>query len=144
MAKHDFEVLAANTLQTAAQEDTRPRNLASSPLDSIDPLLYVRFPRFSTATESGHPDLSPDEVTSTRYSVDEVGIMQACGNPGASSEAQGRRQKLPYSLHKAISFSGLSMKNVGLRLKRAPSNLLRRAPRAVSSPIAQEQVQVSL
>ena len=94
----------------------------SSPLDDIDPSLWRRFPRFSTATEASQPDLSYDEVTSTRFSVDEEGIIDIFTKPGQEGLPR-RHSKIRRGLSRALSNSSTRIKHMSQRLRKVPSNL---------------------
>jgi hypothetical protein len=127
VAKQDFERLKSNALKKATSnpsEHSQSRRFAPSPLDTIPSSLYPRFPRFSTTTENSTPDLSAEEVTSTRLSIDEHDIMQTPQPTATSSEADGKRRKMNTALHKAISTPSLSLRQVRDRLRRAPSSTL--------------------
>jgi hypothetical protein len=126
-AKQDFGRLTTTALKKAASESSghsQSRRFAPSPLDTIPPSIYTRFPRFSTTTENSTPDLSTEEVTSTRLSTDEHDLMQAPPSTAIVFEASGRRRKLSTVLHKAISTPSLSLRRVRDRLQRAPSSTL--------------------
>ena len=128
--KHNFELLASRTLSQAAPEDARRVKPAASPLDSIDPSLYPRFPRFSVTTDNSLPDLSTEEVTSTRISLDEEAIVGTADAASFSQERTSRRKRLQTKLHHAVSSPSLDMKRVGDRIKRVPTIL--RSPRTPS------------
>ncbi len=135
--KHNFELLASRTVSQAISEETRTSKLPASPLDSINPSLYPRFPRFSITTESSHPDLSADEVTSTRISTDEEGIVATRRSSNTSNTRSSKRHKLQITLHRAMSTPTIGLRRLGNRIKRAPSTLLARrnskeSPRTVS------------
>lgn len=135
--KHNFELLASRTVSEAISEEHRTSKLPASPLDSINPSLYPRFPRFSITTESSHPDLSADEVTSTRISTDEEGIVATRRASNTSHSRSSKRQKLQITLHRAMSTPAIGLRRFGNRIKRAPSTLLSRrsskeSPRTVS------------
>jgi hypothetical protein len=127
VAKQEFDRLTFDTLKKAASSSpVRPqsRRFASSPLDTIPSNIYARFPRFSTTTENSTPDLSTEEVTSTRLSIDEHDIIRV-PQPTATSSGPGRkRQKMNTALRKAISTPSLSLRRVRDRLRRAPSSTL--------------------
>lgn len=124
--KHNFEVLASRTVSRAILEESRAGRLPSSPLDSIDPSLYPRFPRFSITTESSHPDLSTDEVTSTKISLDEEGMVATRRSTNISNTTSNKRQKLHITLQRAVSNPSLGLRRFGDRIKRVPSILLSR------------------
>ncbi len=135
--KQNFELLASRTVSQAISEESRTSKLPASPLDSISPSLYPRFPRFSITTESSHPDLSTDEVTSTRISTDEEGIVATRRSSNISNSRSSRSQKLQGTLHRAMSTPSVGLTRLGNRIKRAPSTLLHRrsskdSPRTVS------------
>ncbi|KAF7513893.1 hypothetical protein GJ744_006507 [Endocarpon pusillum] len=141
--KHNFELLASRTVSQAISEQTRPSKLPASPLDSINPSLYPRFPRFSITTESSHPHLSTDEVTSTRISTDEEGIVAARRSPNTSNTRSRKRQILQTTLHRAMSTPTIGLRRLGNRIKQAPSTLLPRrsskeSPRTVSEDQAED------
>lgn len=136
--KHNFELLASRTVSQAISEQTRPSKLPASPLDSINPSLYPRFPRFSITTESSHPELSTDEVTSTKISTDEEGIVAARRSPNTS-----KRQKLQTTLHRAMSTPTIGLRRLGNRIKRAPSTLLpRRSSKESPRTVSENQAEV--
>jgi hypothetical protein len=122
--KHNFQLLASRTVSQAISEEARACKLPASPLDSISPSLYPRFPRFSITTESSHPDLSTDEVTSTRISLDEEGIVATPRSSDTSKIGSSKRQKLQITLQRAVSSPTLSLRRISERIKRAPGNLL--------------------
>ena len=109
---------------TAVAKQDFKHGFAASPLDKIPSNLYTRFPRFDTTTENSSPDLSTEEVTSTRLSVDEHAMMEAPLSKTVPSEGSGRRQRVQTALHKAISTPTLSLRRVKNRLRRAPSSTL--------------------
>ena len=126
-AKQDFERITSQTLKKSTPESPKrcqSRRFAPSPLDTIPPSLYPHFPRFSITTENSTPDLSTEEVTSTRLSIDEHAIMRALGPATMFPEVDGKRRRLNITLHKAISTPSLSLKRVKDRLRRPPSSAL--------------------
>ena len=126
--KHNFEVLASRTVSQAILEETRAVKLPASPLDSINPSLYPRFPRFSITTESSQPDFSSDEMTSTKISLDEEGMVATRRTSNTSNTKSTKRQKLQTTLHRAVSTPSLGLRRIGDRIKRAPSIFLSRRP----------------
>lgn len=143
--KHNFELLASRTVSQAIAEEGCASPLPASPLDSISPSWYPRFPRFSTTTESSHPDLSADEVTSTKISFDEEGIVHSRTSSNNSNTPSGKRQKLQITLHRAVSTPTLSLRRLGGRIKRAPSILLStRKPKLRPQSISEDEAGVCL
>lgn len=143
--KHNFELLASRTVSQAIAEEARTPKLPASPLDSISPSFYPRFPRFSITTESSHPDLSTDEVTSTKISLDEEGIVATRRSSNTSNTRSIKRQKLRITLHRAVSTPTLGLRRFGDRIKRAPSVLLlkrksKRLPRTISEGEAEVRI----
>ena len=125
-AKQDFERITSKILKKSTPESSKhcqSRSFAPSPLDTIPPSLYPHFPRFSITTENSTPDLSTEEVTSTRLSIDEHAIMRL-GPATTSPEVDGKKRRLNITLHKAISTPSLSLKRVKDRLLRPPSSAL--------------------
>jgi hypothetical protein len=125
--KQNFERLASRTVSQAILEESRACSLPASPLDAIDPSLYPRFPRFSITTESSHPDLSADEVTSTRLSLDEEGIVATPRSSITNNTGSSKRHKLQITLHRAMSTPTLGLRRMSGRMtdriRRAPSIL---------------------
>ncbi len=116
--KDQFQRLTSETLM-AANAEPRPR-YGPSPLDTIPSNIYMRFPRFST-TETSSPDLSTEEMNSTRLSVDEHAIVQAATNlPPLKSSKRG---KVHVALRKAISTPSLGLQVIKDKLRRTPSTL---------------------
>jgi len=122
--KQNFERLASRTVSQAILEESRACNLPASPLDAIDPSLYPRFPRFSITTESSHPELSTDEVTSTRLSLDEEGIVATPRSSITNNTGSSKRHKLQMTLHRAMSTPTLGLRRMSGRM----SDRIRRAP----------------
>ena len=118
IAKKDFERLTSQTLHRAASEP-QGRSHASSPLDSINPNLFVRFPRFSMTTEISSPNLSTEEVTSTRLSLDEEELIRKTTSPKTPKDS-----RLNLKIQRAVSSS--SIKRLGDSLRIAPSTILSR------------------
>jgi len=102
----------------------RARNHAPSPLDEIPGSLHVHFARFSTKTETSIPDFSPEEITSTRLSLDEEAIVQDTTHRGTQSDPPSRRQKVQNALHNAVSSPSLGVRRIKERLQRTPSSVL--------------------
>jgi hypothetical protein len=141
--KHNFEVLASRTVSQAILEGTRAVKLPASPLDSINPSLYPRFPRFSITTESSQPDLSTDEMTSTKISLDEEAMFATRRTSNISNTKSGKRQKLQTTLHRAVSTPSLGLRRIGDRMKRAPSIFLsRRTSKGLQRSISESQSEV--
>lgn len=142
VAKHDFQRLASSVVSEASGE-TQAQRFGPSPLDTIPPNLYLRFPRFSTTTETSSPDLSTEEVISTRLSIDEHAMVQASDSPSVSSETGGKRQRLQGVLHRAISTPSLGYQMMRDRLRRAPSSTLSgKTLRQGRTPTPEEDSQV--
>jgi hypothetical protein len=126
-AKGGFEHITSKILRKSTPESSKhcqSRSFAPSPLDTIPPSLSLHFPRFSITTENSTPDLSTEEVTSTRLSIDKHAIMQALEPATASLEVDWKRWRLNITLHKAISTPSLSLKLVKDRLRKPPSSTL--------------------
>jgi hypothetical protein len=141
--KQNFERLASRTVSQAILEETRACNLPASPLDAIDPSLYPRFPRFSITTENSHPDLSTDEVTSTRLSLDEEGIVATPRSSTTNNTRSSKRHKLQVTLHRAMSTPTLGLRRMSDRIKRAPSILRSsRTSRRLPGTISESQAAV--
>lgn len=141
--KHNFEALASRTVSRAILEETQASKLPASPLDSIDPSLYPRFPRFSITTDTSQPELSTDEVTSTKISLDEEGMMATRSSSNASNTKVSKRQQLQITLHRAVSTSSLNLKRIGERMRRAPSIFLaRRTPKRPQRSLPECQAEV--
>ena len=129
VAKQDFERLASKALKKASSdtsEHSQSPRFAASPLDKIPSSLYTRFPRFSTTTENSSPDLSAEEVISTRLSIDEHAIIEAPASNNMPSESGGKGHRLQAALHRAISTPslGLGLRRVRDKLRRTPSSTL--------------------
>jgi hypothetical protein len=125
-AKQDFERITFKILKSIPESSKhrQSRSFAPSPLDTIPPSLYPHFPRFSITTENNTPDLSTEEMASTRLSIDEHAIMRALGPVTTSPEVDGEKRRLNITLYKAIATSSLSLKRVKDRLRRPPSSAL--------------------
>ena len=95
--KYNSEVLASRTVSQPILEESRAVGLPSSPLGSINLSLYPRFPWFSITTESSHPGLSTDDVTSTKISLDEEGMVAIEDHPTPviQDQARGRNCRSP-------------------------------------------------
>lgn len=145
-AKQGFERITSKTLKKSTPESSKhcqSWRFAPSPLDTIPPSLYPHFPRFSTTMENSTPDLSTEEVTSTRLSIDEHVIMRALGPATTSPKVDGKRRRLNITLHKAISTPSLSLKRVKDRLRRPPSSALSgNALRQEATATSEQQSQV--
>jgi hypothetical protein len=127
VSKQDFGRLNSNITKGAIPEPSvhsQSQIFAPSPLDTIPPSLYTRFPRFSTTTEKLTPDLSTEEVTSTKLSLDEQDIVRAPQSTRTSAEADRKFQRWNMALHKVVSTPSLSLRHVRDRLRRAPSSTL--------------------
>ena len=141
--KHNFELLASRTVSQAMSEEARASKLHASPLDSINPILYPRFPRFSITTESSHPDFSTDEVISTKISLDEEGIVATRRSFHTSNARPSKRQRLHLTLHRAMSSPTLGLRRIGYRMKLAPSILFsNRTSKPPPGSICQIQAEV--
>lgn len=64
-------------------------------------------------TEASQPDLSIEDVTSTRFSIDEEGIIAMPRQPG----------KLHRTLRKALSHQTMLLKKAKVGMRRMPSHL---------------------
>jgi hypothetical protein len=140
--KENFEHLASRTVSQAISEEGRAIKIPASPLDSISPSLYPRFPRFSITTESSHPDLSTDEVISTKISSDEEGMVAQSASPRTIDTRSSKRQRLKLRLHRAVSTPILGLRQIGNRIKQAPnSNLARRVSKTLHRSVSESQAQ---
>lgn len=99
------------------------QSLPPSPLDNIPSNLYARFPRFSMVTENSQPDLSIEDVTSTRFSVDEEGIVAIPYSSGLDSQKSKRPSKIHRTIRKAMSHQTMFLKRARVGVKRMPSTL---------------------
>ena len=108
-------------IPSTQSESTSSQSLPPSPLDNIPPRLHARFPRFSTTTEISQPDLSIEDVTSTRFSVDEEGIIAIPYNSDfkRQSKHSGRFHR---TIKIAISQQTMFLKKARVEVRRIPSN----------------------
>ena len=136
--KEQSQRLTSDVLMAATTE-SRPR-YGPSPLDMIPSEIYTRFPRFST-TDTSNPDLSTEEMTSTRLSVDEHAIVQT-GPDRPRVTRSTRRQKVQGALQKAISTPSLGLQVIKDRLRRAPSTLSGNTLRQEPTSVSEQQCQV--
>lgn len=110
-----------DSISSIQSESTSSQSLPPSPLDNIPPRLHARFPRFSTTTEISQPDLSIEDVISTRFSVDEEGIIAIPCNRDfkRQSRQSGRFHR---TIKKAISQQAVFLKKASVEARRIPSN----------------------
>lgn len=110
------------SVPSTESESTSSQSLPLLPLDNIPTRLHARFPRFSTTTELSQPDLSIEDVTSTRISVDEHGIVAVPYN----DELSYVKTKLPGRFHrtirKAISHQTMFLRKARVGVRRMPSH----------------------
>jgi hypothetical protein len=143
--KHNFELLASRTISQALSDDSRAAKPLPSPLDTVDSSLYPRFPRFSLTTESRLPDLSTDDVTSTKISLDEEGMVASRRPSNTSDSRSSRRQKLWIALHRAVSSPTFGIRRLGDRIRRVPAIMLSGGnSKRLDAEGSESQVQVSL
>jgi hypothetical protein len=98
-----------------------PRPLPSR-FGNIHPEIDPRLPRFSSTTESGNLDLSIEEVTSTRISMDEEAIISPESNStDNSNERAGKRLRFQHALRKAISTPSLGLRAMKKHFRKYPN-----------------------
>lgn len=110
-------------VRTAPSIVNSSQSLPSSPLDNIPSKLYARFPRFSMTTEPSQPDLSIEDVTSTRFSIDEEGIIAIPYVSRSNHSKENRPGKLHRTLRKAISHQTMLLKRARVGVRQIPIHL---------------------
>ena len=110
------------SVPSTQSESTSSQSLPLSPLDNIPTRLHARFPRFSTTTELSQPDLSIEDVTSTRFSVDEEGIVAIPYNNESSFLKTKQPGRFHRTIRKAISHQTMFLKKARVEVRRMPSN----------------------
>ena len=109
------------TIPRTESTSSASQTLPPSPLDNIPSSLYTRFPRFSMTTEISQPDLSIEDVTSTRFSVDEEGIVAIPFSSDLDRERPKRPSRVHRSIRKAISHQAMFLKQARVGVRRVPS-----------------------
>jgi hypothetical protein len=103
-------------------ESSSSQTLPPSPLDNIPSRLHSRFPRFSTTTEISQPDLSIEDVTSTRFSIDEEGIIAIPYGIDVNHQKPKQPGRFHRTIKKAISQQTMFLKKAKVEVRRMPSN----------------------
>lgn len=141
--KHNFELLASRVVSQAISEEACTSKLPASPLDSISTSRYPRLPRFPITTEGSHPVLCNDEVTSTKISLDEEGMVGTKTSSSTRYTKSSKRKNLRTALHRAVSTPTLGLKRINSRIRRASTILLSRtSPNRPSQSISDRQAAV--
>lgn len=122
-------ILRPGTLAPTPSAASRPSTLVSSPLDNVPQRLWDRVLRTSSATETTHPYLSLDEITSTRLSLDEHAILSS--SPNISSR-QGTSRRAS-SVQKVF---GDGFKSLRKKIKRFPGSVFLNASRDPPASLA--------
>jgi hypothetical protein len=94
-----------------------------SALDEIPPSLLRRYPRFSTATTSidtGRPNFSADELTSTELSDDEDAILNDELKRGSSGTRSLMRHKIARDVRAMWSSNASRLRYARQRIKNIP------------------------
>ncbi|KAL2435101.1 hypothetical protein ABEF95_013191 [Exophiala dermatitidis] len=116
-------------LRVRGSAASRNSSLPTSPLDDIPEQLWPRVLRTTGTPETSHPDLSLDELTSTRLSVDDENILTSL------PREDNRSSRDVGSPAERKGFSGLwrdnsdRLKKMSRRLRRLPADLFPRGDR---------------
>lgn len=135
------ETVRRPALSARASVASRTSSLPASPLDDIPKKLWPRVLRTTTAPETSNPELSIDEITSTRLSLDDEAFLTNLPRDSDRKETQSRR------LIMRTVFSGVwgepngRLKKMTKRLKRIPSGLFTRRERESTETMAQGEDQ---
>lgn len=111
-----------DSLPSTQSESSSSQTLPPSPLDNIPSRLHSRFPRFSTTTEISQPDLSIEDVTSTRFSIDEEGIIAIPYSIDVKHQKPKQPGRFQRTVKKAISQQTMFLKKAKVEVRRMPSN----------------------
>lgn len=111
-----------DSLPSTQSESTSSQSLPPSPLDNIPSRLHARFPRFSMTTEPSQPDLSIEDVTSTRFSIDEQGIIAIPYDHNLRHQKTKQPGRFHRTIKKAISHQTMFLKKARVEVRRMPSN----------------------
>ncbi|OAL29373.1 hypothetical protein AYO22_02267 [Fonsecaea multimorphosa] len=128
--------LVRPVLSTRASTTSRTSSIPSTPLDEIPEKLWPRVLRTTTATETSNPELSIDEITSTRLSLDDQAILT--NMPRESSRKEARSRKLAMKM----GFGGMwgenndRLKKMTKRLRKIPTGLFARKERGSLETLA--------
>ncbi|OAL39883.1 hypothetical protein AYO20_00795 [Fonsecaea nubica] len=114
---------ARPALSARASVTSRTSSIPITPLDDIPESLWPRVIRTTTAAEISNPELSIDEITSTKLSLDDQAILTNVPRESSRKETQSRR------LVKKVAFGGIwgenndRLKKMTKRLKKIPNGL---------------------
>ncbi|KIW81487.1 hypothetical protein Z517_04512 [Fonsecaea pedrosoi CBS 271.37] len=125
---------ARPVLSARASVTSRTSSIPVTPLDDIPEKLWPRVIRTTTAAEISNPELSIDEITSTKLSLDDQAILTNVPRESSRKETQSRK------LVKKVAFGGIwgenndRLKKMTKRLKKIPNGLFARKEREPSLP----------
>ncbi|OAG41993.1 hypothetical protein AYO21_03728 [Fonsecaea monophora] len=114
---------ARPVLSARASVTSRTSSIPVTPLDDIPEKLWPRVIRTTTAAEISNPELSIDEITSTKLSLDDQAILTNVPRESSRKETQSRK------LVKKVAFGGIwgenndRLKKMTKRLKKIPNGL---------------------
>lgn len=108
---------------------SRTSSLPSTPLDDIPEKLWPRVLRSATTPETSNPDLSIEEITSTRLSLDDQAILTSL--PRSVDQKRGGPQSAVTRTRIASIWgdNGGRLKKMTKRLKRLPNGIFTRKDR---------------
>ncbi|OQV06336.1 hypothetical protein CLAIMM_10916 [Cladophialophora immunda] len=123
-------------LSARASITSRTSSIPTTPLDDIPEKLWPRVLRATTATETTNPDLSIDEITSTRLSLDDQAILTNIPREGSRREAQSRKLIMKVAIGGIWGENNDRLKKMTKRLKKIPNGLFTRKERGSLETLA--------
>ncbi|OAP56159.1 hypothetical protein AYL99_09338 [Fonsecaea erecta] len=116
-------------LSARASITSRTSSIPSTPLDEIPEKLWPRVLRTTTATETSNPELSIEEITSTRLSLDDQAILTSLPGEGSRKEARSRKFVMRMAFGGILGENNDRFKKMTQRLKKIPNGFFTRKER---------------
>ncbi|KIW89963.1 uncharacterized protein Z519_09393 [Cladophialophora bantiana CBS 173.52] len=113
-------------LSTRTSINSRASSIPTTPLDGIPGELWPRILRTSAAAETSNPELSVDEITSTRLSLDDQAILANTPREGSRKEALSRKLVIRMAFGGMWGENSDRLKRMTKRLKNIPNGLFTR------------------
>ncbi|KIW70492.1 hypothetical protein PV04_02756 [Phialophora macrospora] len=120
---------ARPVLSATASIASRTSSLPATPLDEIPENLWPRVLRTATTPEASTPELSIDEITSTRLSLDDQAILTTLPKNGDRKEGQTYRAVSRSTFGSMWEENNSRFKKMTKKLKNIPSGLFTRKDR---------------
>ncbi|KAJ9616763.1 hypothetical protein H2200_000482 [Cladophialophora chaetospira] len=133
-------------LSTTASIASGTSSLPATPLDDIPRNLWSRVLSSASSPETSTPELSIDEITSTRLSLDDQAILTSLPRESDRKEAQTHRLLMRTAFGNMWGENNGRFKKMTKRLRNIPSGLFTRKDRRtreVTTPATTHPVSTS-